>query len=151
MGLVKAIRNWRPERGAFPAFAHRCVKNQALPAVISASRHKHHALNVAASLEENLLEDPSHRRRTLRLADRLATSDDPESDPESRLLVGEQLDSVLHALPSLTGPERAAMSGGLCGLTNRQLAETLDVTPKAASQAAYRARHKLAKALPRAA
>ena len=41
LGLVKAMREWRPERGAFPAFAQRCVKNQALLAVISASRHKH--------------------------------------------------------------------------------------------------------------
>jgi DNA-directed RNA polymerase specialized sigma24 family protein len=43
------------------------------------------------------------------------------------------------------------MSGGLIGLTNGQLAEVLEVTPKAASQAGYRARRKLAAALPRAA
>jgi hypothetical protein len=52
-------------------------------AVISASRHKHQALNLAASLEENLVEDPSDRRRPLRLVDRLATSDDALGDPES--------------------------------------------------------------------
>jgi DNA-directed RNA polymerase specialized sigma24 family protein len=40
------------------------------------------------------------------------------------------------------------MSGGLSGQTNEQLAKVLDVTPKAASQAAYRARRKLATALP---
>src|SRR5690242_21896768 len=51
--LVTAMREWRPERGAFPAFAQRCVKSKALLAVISASRHKHHALNLAASLEEH--------------------------------------------------------------------------------------------------
>src|SRR5581483_8823864 len=85
MGLVTAMREWRPERGAFPAFAQRCVKNKALLAVISASRHKHHALNLAASLEENVVEDTSDRRRALRLVDRLSTSHDAESDPESRL------------------------------------------------------------------
>ena len=54
MGLVTAMREWRPERGAFPAFAQQCVKNKALLAVISASRHKHQALNLAVSLEENV-------------------------------------------------------------------------------------------------
>ena len=66
-------------------------------------------------------------------------------------MVREQIHSVLHALPTLTASERAAMSGGLSGLTNGQLAEVLHVTPKAASQAGYRARRKLAAALPRAA
>lgn len=62
-----------------------------------------------------------------------------------------QLTWVLHALPTLTGPERAAMSGGLNGQSNGQVAQALDVTPKAASQAGYRARRKLANALRRAA
>jgi DNA-directed RNA polymerase specialized sigma24 family protein len=118
-------------------------------AVISASRHKHQALNLAASLEENLVEDPSDRRRPLRLVDRLATSDDALGDPESRLLVREQLDSMLHTLPTLTATERAALSGGLSGHTNRQLADVLKITPKAASQAGYRARRKLTAALSR--
>jgi DNA-directed RNA polymerase specialized sigma24 family protein len=43
------------------------------------------------------------------------------------------------------------MSAGLNNQTNAQLAQALDVTPRAASQAAYRARRKLAAALPRAA
>jgi hypothetical protein len=80
-----------------------------------------------------------------------AASDDTESDPESRLLVREQLDSVLVALPTLTDLERAALSAGLCALTNGQLAEALHVTRKATSQSGYRVRRKLAKAPPRAA
>lgn len=150
LGLVAAMRDWRPERGAFPAFAQRCVKNQALLAVISASRHKHKALNTAASLE-SIVEDASNRRRPLRLVDRLRSFDDAWSDPESRLLVREQIDSVLHALPALTAPERAAMSGGLSGHTNGRLTDGRKVTPKAASQARYRARRKLAAAIPKAA
>src|SRR5436190_11890179 len=46
LGLVTAMRQWRPERGAFPAFAQQCVRNKALLAVNSASRHKHRALNL---------------------------------------------------------------------------------------------------------
>lgn len=140
-----------PERGAFPAFAQQCVKNKALLAVKSASRHKHQVLNFAVSIEENLAGDSSDQSRPPRLIDRLSASDDAESDPELHLVVREQIDSVLHALPTLTGPERPAMSGGLNDQTNEQVAQALHVTPKAASQAGYRARRKLAAALPRAA
>ncbi len=45
IGLVAAIRAWRPERGPFPAFADRCVRNQALLAVQAAARHKHQLLS----------------------------------------------------------------------------------------------------------
>ncbi len=151
LGLVTAIRAWRPERGAFPALAQRCVRNHALLALNSASRHKHRALNLAASLEEILVEGAPDQGRPLKLADSLPTFDNAETDPESRLLVREQMESVLRALPTLTTPERAAVSGGLTGHTNRHLAKVLNVTPKAASQAAYRARRKLAAALPKAA
>jgi RNA polymerase sigma factor (sigma-70 family) len=135
LGLVTATRQWRPERGAFPAFAQQCVKNKALLAVICASRRKHQALNLATSLEEIVAEDSSDQGRSLRLLDVLHTPGDAERDPESRLLVREQLGSVLHALPTLTAPERTAMSAGLNDQTNEQLAQTLDVTPKAAAQA----------------
>jgi RNA polymerase sporulation-specific sigma factor len=137
LGLVTAIRAWRPERGAFPALAQRCVRQQALLAVNSASRHKHQPLNLATSLAQRVVEDVSDERGPLRLA--------------NRLLVGEEIESVVPALPTLTASERAAMSGGLSGQTHAQLAKALSVTPKAASQAIYRARRKLAAALPRAA
>ena len=137
LGVVMALRSWRPERGAFPAFAQRCVRNQVLFAVISASRQKHQALNLAVSLEEKVAED--------------SLSADAESDPELRVLLREQIDSVLRALPTLTFTERVAISCGLSDHTNRQLALAFNMTPRAASQAAYRARRKLAEALPRAA
>lgn len=149
LGLVAAMRAWRPERGAFPAFAQRCVKNQALLAVIAASRQKHHALNLAISLED-AAQDWPHHRDPLGIVERLS-SEDPRADPESHLLLREEVESVVHALPALTSAERAALSAGLCEQTHEQLAEVLEVTPKAASQAAYRARRKLAAVLPRAA
>lgn len=151
LALVTAMREWRPERGAFPAFAQQCAKNKALLALISASRHKHRVLNLAASIEEHFADDSSDQSRPLSLLDPLSASDDAETDPELHLVVREQIDSVLHALPTLTASERAAMSGGLNDQTNEQLAQVLEVTPKAAAQAGYRARRKLAHALPRAA
>ena len=151
LGLLSAIRAWRPERGPFSAFAERCVRNQALLALMSASRRKHQVLNLAVSLEERAAVDSADQRRPLRLIDRLATSEDPRTDPESRLLVHEQLQGVVRALPTLTAREQTALSAVLSGESYERLAQALEATPKAASQAAYRARRKLAAALPRAA
>ena len=47
VGLLSAIRAWRPERGPFPAFADRCVTNQALLALKAACAHKHQVLSLA--------------------------------------------------------------------------------------------------------
>ena len=111
LGLITAMRERRRERGAFPAFAQSCVKNKALLAVISASRHKHEALNLAVSLGENFADDSSDQRGPVRLVDRLATSAEAASDPESRLLVREQIDSVLHALPDPHQPRTRCVGG----------------------------------------
>jgi RNA polymerase sigma factor (sigma-70 family) len=151
LGLVAAVRAWRQERGAFPAFAQRCVRNQALLAVISTSSYKHQALNLAATLEDDAAGDPSGRRVPSRLGESLSIPGGAKSDPESRLLIREQIESLLHALPTLTPSERGAIAGGLRGHTHKQIAQALRLTPKAASQAVYRARRKLAYALPRAA
>src|SRR5947209_20417395 len=51
IGLLAAIRAWQPERGAFPAFAERCVYNQALLAVHAGARRKHQLLSRAVSLD----------------------------------------------------------------------------------------------------
>jgi RNA polymerase sigma factor (sigma-70 family) len=152
IGLIAAIRAWRPERGPFPAFADRCVRNQALLAVLGAARHKHQILTRAVSLDsehgghataEGLGPGPA-------LLDTLPIRD-TRTDPEARLLVSEQLTSVVSALPTLTASERRALAGTLAGESYEHLAPVLGGTPKAVSQAAYRARRKLAAALPRAA
>ena len=51
IGLLAAIHRWRPDRGPFPAFADRCVTNQALLALEAACRHKHQILSHAVPLE----------------------------------------------------------------------------------------------------
>ena len=57
---------------------------------------------------------------------------------------------VLHALPELTPSERAGLAMALNGQSYKRLPPTLNGTPKAASQAAYRARRKLAAAIAQA-
>ena len=72
--------------------------------------------------------------------------------PKPRLLVREQLTSVRRALPTLTAERaRRARRCALNGQSYERLGPALGRTRKAASQAAYRARRKLAAALTTAA
>ena len=153
VGLLAAIRAWQPERGPFPAFADRCVSNQALLALQAASARKHQVLSLAVSLDRR--RDGSANSADDGLAptllDTLAAPRDPRADPEARLLLREQLSSMLQVLPTLTPSERAGLAMALNGESYKRLAPTLTGTPKAASQAAYRARRKLAAAVAQAA
>ncbi len=151
LGLLAAIRAWRPGRGPFPAFADRCVTNQALLAVQAACAHKQQVLSLAVSLDAELGTENTAGDRAVTLLDVLPAPDGARTDPESRLLVREQLTSVLSAIPTLTAIEQAALAGRLNGQDYKRLGAALGRTPKGASQAAYRARRKLAAALPRAA
>ena len=153
VGLLAAIRAWRPERGPFPAFADRCVTNQALLALQAACAHKHQVLSLAISLDspQERSANPADDGRAPALLDTLAAPRDTRADPEARLLVLEQLTGVLRALPALTTSERAGLAMALNGESYKRLAPALGGTPKAASQAAYRARRKLAAAVAHAA
>lgn len=152
VGLAAAIRAWRPERGPFPAFADRCASNQALLALQTDCRHKHQLLSRAASLDALIAHHGSgDESRPVTLLDVLPAPSDARTDPEARLLVREQLSSVLRTLPTLTTSEQAALAGNLSGRSYQQMAPAPFATWKAAEHAAFRARRKLEAALPRAA
>jgi RNA polymerase sigma factor (sigma-70 family) len=151
IGLLAAVRAWRPERGPFPAFADRCATNQALLAIQAATARKHQVLTLATSLDSGHQSHAADDRPARALLDTLAAPRTSRDDPEARLLVREQLTHVLHALPMLTPSERAGLAMALNGHSYRHPAPPFTGTPKAASQAAYRARRKLAAALAQAA
>src|SRR5205814_10710661 len=99
IGLLAAIRAWRPERGPFPALADRCVRNQALLAVQAAARHKQQLLARAVSLDSgHLAETTAAEGRPALAPVDVLSSRDAGTDPEARLLVSEQLQSILRAL-----------------------------------------------------
>lgn len=65
IGLLAAIRARQPQRGPFPAFAARCVRNQALPAVKAAAQRKHQFLTRAISLNYEYGGDATALNRAL--------------------------------------------------------------------------------------
>ncbi len=150
VGLVAAIRAWQPARGPFAALADRCVTNQVLLAVEAACRRKHQLLSRAAPLDSPRRNVSGIEEGAPSLLDTLAAPS-AGTDPESQLLVREQLIAVLHAIATLTPRERIAIVNTIDLKSDYRLAPVLGCTPKAASNVACRARRKLADALPRAA
>ena len=152
IGLLAAIRAWRPERGPFPPFAARCVRNQALLAVQAAARHKHQLLARAVSLnyENGADAKAGDDRSVLPLLDAFPAPEG-RTNPETRLLVSEQLRALVSAAPSLTERERRALAGMLDGRSYAELGPIIGGSTKAASHAAGRARRKLAEAIRHAA
>ncbi len=151
IGLLAAIRAWQPQRGPFPAFAARCVRNQALLAVKVAARHKHQFLTRAISLNYEYGGDATSSGEpwALSLLDAVPTTS-ARTDPETRLLVNEELRSLGRAMPSLTEREHGAIAGMLEGCSYAEVGRTIGGSTKAASHAVDRARRKLAAALQQA-
>jgi RNA polymerase sigma factor (sigma-70 family) len=149
IGLLAAIRAWRPERGPFPPFADRCASNQALLAAKAGFTRKQELLNRAVPLEgtECCPGAAQSGRPRITLVDVLATPADAHTDPECSLLLHEELTCLLRALPALSDGERTALAGVIDGECYRRLGPALGRTPKGASQVVYRARRKLARAL----
>lgn len=142
VGLLAAMRAWRPDRGPFCAFAARCVRNQAMKALDTAGAEKHKLLCCALSLHSAPIglpdpEDQDAFPYELDVPSRMA-------QPETTVLAREQLAAVCSRLTVLTHKERVALSGMLNGRSHRELADAQGVTPKAVSLALRRARDKLA-------
>lgn len=150
VGLLEAIRGWRPERGQFPAFAACCVRNRVTKALNTAGAEKHKLLGCALSLNSAPIgmsgaEDRDGPTHDLDVPSRFA-------QPESTVIAREELAAVCAGLTVLTRKERIALSGMLNGRSHRELADAQGVTTKAVSLALRRARDKLAReATPRAA
>ena len=142
VGLLAAIRAWRPDRGQFSAFAVRCARNQAMKALDTAGAEKHKLLGCALSLHSAPIgmpdpEDQDAFPHELDVPSSMA-------QPEATVLAREQLAALCAGLTMLTRKERVALSGTLNGRSHRELADAQGVTPKAVSLALRRARDKLA-------
>lgn len=144
IGLLCAMRAWRPGRAAFPAFAARCIRNRVIMVLNNAGRQKHRVLNGAYSLDAPVQPTGGGRALDGRGFASYHELPAPGPGPEATVLVREQLAAVLMALPTLTRREGQALVGMLNGRSQQQLADELGGTAKAFATALRRARDKLA-------
>lgn len=130
VGLIAAIRAWQPSRGPFAAFAARCVSRKTITALDRVGARKHQLISHALALDSA----PSP----------IAPGESGHADPVTTLLIREQLDALLDALPTLSAKERHLVAGTLNDKSHQQLADELGSTRRAVETALRRARRKLA-------
>ena len=134
MGLLSALRTYRPELGAsFQTYAETCIRRRLLTAVKSASRYKHSPLNDAISLEAFLFEEGEVR-------DGL-----PARDMEEQILAQERADEMWNRFAvELSSFEHRVLVLFLAGLSYLEIAQHTGKTVKSVDNAVQRIRKKLA-------
>ena len=132
LGLLAAIREFRPDRGArFATYAQVCVRRRIISAVRSASGGKHAPLNDYVSLE-------------------LLSSEAGALDPEDLIIRREALYALEGDISeSLTRLERQVLARYLEGGSYAEIARSVGRSPKSVDNAVQRIRRKTAKVLSR--
>ena len=132
LGLLAAIREFRPDRGArFATYAQVCVRRRIISAVRSASGGKHAPLNDYVSLE-------------------LLSSEAGALDPEDLIIRREALYALEGDISeSLTRLEKQVLARYLEGESYAEIAQAVGRSPKSVDNAVQRIRRKTAKVLSR--
>ncbi len=135
LGLLAAIREFRPDRGArFATYAQVCIRRRIISAVRAAAGGKHAPLNDYVSLEPSLL-----------LADLEPSA---PSNPEDVVIHQEALRALESAIASkLTPLEGQVLSRFLAGSSYAEIAEAVGRSPKSVDNAVQRIRRKVARHL----
>lgn len=139
IGLHKAVRDFCPLRGtSFRPFAEMCITRQVITAVKAASRQKHAPLNYYLSLDKPLYAEGSDRQLLEILPDERTT------DPAEMFLVREELADVCASLRYLLSEfEYKVFLLYLNEQSYREIATTLETTPKAVDNALCRVKRKI--------
>ena len=133
-GLIKAMREYRPDRDAsFRTFASTCIRNRLLSVVKAAAGGKHLPLNQSVPLDASLCDLDS------------AAS---QSDPELLLIDREKTAGLLeNARRQLSEFEVQILGYYLDGLTYREIADAVGKSAKSVDNAVQRIRRKIARQL----
>ena len=134
IGLIKAMREFRPDREAgFQTFAEVCIRRRLYTVLKSASSGKHQPLNQAIPL------NPSFFDVSLAFA---------QVDPEVLLIDREKTAGLLeYTCKQLSAFEAEILGYYLDGLTCREIAETVGKPPKSVENAVQRIRRKIGRQL----
>lgn len=138
IGLVKAIRDYTPLRGAaFRTYATSCVRNQIRSAITAAGRMKHQPLNTYISIYG----DPSEEGEQL-LTERALMEE--LGNPETVVLLKERLEEREEQIrQKLSRMERTVAELFLAGYSYAEIAERMGKDERSVNNALTRARNKL--------
>ncbi|MEA4823495.1 MAG: sigma-70 family RNA polymerase sigma factor [Clostridiaceae bacterium] len=134
IGLLKAIREYSPEKSSFQTFAARCIRYRIYDAIKQAQGKNQQVLSTALPLEHpgTDAEDPF---------DWLS---DHESDPEALVIHRDEQRQIAAELDALlSGFEKSVLSLYLEGLSFSEMARRLHRPVKSVDNAVTRIRNKL--------
>lgn len=133
LGLVKAIREYRPDREAsFATYASLLVSRQMYTAIQASQRRKHQPLNSSLSIQEL-----SENREEASLG--------IQESPENIVLGEESARKLREQIDQLLSPyERKVLALYLDGMDYIEIAAALQKSPKSADNALQRIRAKVA-------
>lgn len=134
LGLLAAIREFRPDRGArFATYAQVCIRRRIISAVRSAAGGRHAPLNDYVSLEPSLL---------------LTDMESSPGNPEDLVIHQEALRALEKAIAArLTELEAQVLARFLEGSSYAEIAEAVGRSPKSVDNAVQRIRRKVARHL----
>ena len=144
IGLVKAIRDYRPDREAsFKGFAEICINRQIITAIKSATRQKHIPLNTYVSLSRPVYEsDENDENRTM--LDVLEC--DSSLNPEERVIIEESYrgmdEKIMKALSRF---EKSVLEHYLGGNSYAEISHKTGKPVKSIDNALQRIKKKLEK------
>ena len=139
IGLYKAIRDYRGERGAsFHTFAELCINRQLSTAVEASQRQKHQPLNTYVSIYDKEQEEKNGSPlNTFGMASL-------SQNPEDRMIAQERLaDMETRILEQLSKFEKEVLRQYLSGLNYSEIAYNLGKTAKAVDNALQRIKKKV--------
>ncbi len=144
IGLVKAIRDYRPEREAsFKGFAEICINRQIITAIKSATRQKHIPLNTYVSLSRPVYENEDNDE-TRTMLDIIQC--DSSQNPEERVLIEESYrgmdEKIMKALSAF---EKNVLEHYLGGNSYAEISEKTGKPVKSIDNALQRIKKKLEK------
>ncbi len=138
IGLVKAIRDYTPEReAAFRTYAITCIRNQIRSAIRAAGRKKHQPLNSYISIYTDAEEQGEGLPAGL-----FATGD--AGNPETIVLMQERADEQRQAIEERLSPmERLVAELYLEGRSHAEIAAAIGKPERSVNNALTRIRNKL--------
>ena len=132
IGLFRAVRDYRPEKGAsFATFASLCVERQIYKAIEISGRQKHKPLNsyISLSEENSPLKD---------------AEDIKQQNPEEIVIDRENANQMLEKIREKLSPfENQVLEAYLDGIDYHQIAAQMGKSSKSIDNALQRIRNKI--------